>query len=1002
MIKFFLTTLFFISIITSTVFSQFQNFQKFPHTEDPYSYENHLLLTAANNNLILIFLEYDDLKISISEDGGNNWNSPQIIKSGLLETDEYFDLDGIVTPSGKIMVVYKSGFPAYHIAIYSENNGVTWGSEQYMPFGSSVFNRNYASALSISLIHNSAIWCTYERSGVIHSMISLDDCETWGEELMNINLNTPAKISFPIIQELSDGNLILTYLDDTIGNYGLFGRTSADSGQTWSEHYSILNYGSGIVRQKAVKESGGTITLALQSTIPLPNPQYENSDIIFISSIDGENWSTAERLTENLSYDGNQSITIFNNRLLVSFSSKRENPNDQIWFGEIGVSSEETIPPIILDAEHILQAGNTVIFSAAVFDDNLLQTNLVYNLNNSAPDSLQMFDDGTNGDLTAGDYIYTTQLNSLASLDKVDYFISAADTESNYTKTNPVTFYIQLGNGSSIELIDINNIKMPMNNRGVLADVDLGSGAGGKYDNETFMFSAGFFLSGYANNELWGNGVLSASRIEDYQPGLVGSSPDAPQNRIIKVHSTDQHFGSSWQEWKVAVSQGANYYDGNSDGVYNPVDLNSNGIWDSSEDRPDLLGDATYFCVFNDGVPKAVRRFSIDPLGIQIGQTIYVSSGADNSYLSDIIFIRYKIENTGLFFNKLESVYFGIAQDPDLGDHVDDLVGSDIDLQSSYCYNRTPDAIYGINAPASFVSLLQGPAVYIPGETFIDNNSDGIYSAGIDTPLDTAKNHTGPYIGTEYFEGAKNEGLHSLTQFMQSHPTHGDPDTHYELYNYLLGGRGKNGDSVYVSTWEFGNGSSLSDTSNIDTRFMYSGDPVTDTGWLNDVPIDQRSVTTTGPFDLNEGEPVEIICAYIVGRGSTSLNSITVAKEINQYAQILYQNNFTDLITEIKENNLSDYSFELAQNYPNPFNPTTTIKYQIPINVKGQMVNVKIIVFDILGREITTLVNEQKPAGTYQVQFDASSVSRRISSGVYFYSLQYGEFRETKKLMLLK
>jgi hypothetical protein len=666
----------------------------------------------------------------------------------------------------------------------SDNNGVSWGTEQILPLGPDVFLRRHTKSLSISQILSSQIWYTYERSGTIHSIISTDNGETWGSEILSINLNNLINSSSPIVQELTDGKLLLTYLDDIFGSYGLLGRTSADSGQTWSEHYSILNYGSGIFRQKSVRDSGGNITLALQSTIPLPNPQYENSDIIFISSADGANWSESEKLTENLAYDGSQSITLFNNRLLVSFSSERENSNKQIWLGEIGVSGEETIIPMIFESHHLIQDSSKVLFTARVFDNNPFQVFLNYNINTSPLDSIQMLDDGTNGDSVAGDFIYSTQLSSLASLDKVDYFISAADTDSNYIKTNTITFYIQVGNNYFTELIDINNIKMPMNNRGVLADVDLGSGAGGKYDNETFMFSAGFFLSGYANNQLWGNGVLSASRIEDYNPGLVGSSPDAPQNKITKVSSSDQHFGISWQEWKIAVNQGAKYYDGNNNGIYDPVDLNSNGIWDSNEDRPDLLGDATYFCVFNDGVPKALRRFDVDPLGIQIGQTIYVSSGNNNSYLSDILFIKYEIENTGLFFNKLESVYFGIAQDPDLGDHQDDLVGSDIDLQSSYCYNTGSDFVYGINAPASFVSLLQGPAVYIPGETFIDDNSDGEYSPGIDTPLDTAYSYYGPIIGERLIEGAANRGLHSLTQFMQSHPTHGDPGTHFELRNY--------------------------------------------------------------------------------------------------------------------------------------------------------------------------------------------------------------------------
>ncbi|MBK7227287.1 MAG: T9SS type A sorting domain-containing protein [Ignavibacteriales bacterium] len=93
-------------------------------------------------------------------------------------------------------------------------------------------------------------------------------------------------------------------------------------------------------------------------------------------------------------------------------------------------------------------------------------------------------------------------------------------------------------------------------------------------------------------------------------------------------------------------------------------------------------------------------------------------------------------------------------------------------------------------------------------------------------------------------------------------------------------------------------------------------------------------------------------------------------------------------------------AFSLEQNYPNPFNPSTTIKYTIPnvtlSGVEGSRVILKI--YDLLGDEIATLINENKPAGSYEVNFIASS----LSSGTYFYKLQVGSFIETKKMILMK
>ncbi len=86
----------------------------------------------------------------------------------------------------------------------------------------------------------------------------------------------------------------------------------------------------------------------------------------------------------------------------------------------------------------------------------------------------------------------------------------------------------------------------------------------------------------------------------------------------------------------------------------------------------------------------------------------------------------------------------------------------------------------------------------------------------------------------------------------------------------------------------------------------------------------------------------------------------------------------------------------LHQNYPNPFNPTTTIKFDIP-NV-GTHHDVSLKIYDILGKEVATLVNEQKEAGSYEVQSNAS----KLASGIYFYRLTAGSYTSVKKLMLLK
>lgn len=134
---------------------------------------------------------------------------------------------------------------------------------------------------------------------------------------------------------------------------------------------------------------------------------------------------------------------------------------------------------------------------------------------------------------------------------------------------------------------------------------------------------------------------------------------------------------------------------------------------------------------------------------------------------------------------------------------------------------------------------------------------------------------------------------------------------------------------------------------------------------------------------------------------SLQLNSIVIRQmENGNNSGIIYLDDMqTDILLPVKNiaNNIPT-KYSLSQNYPNPFNPTTTINYSIPSNSAGESSNVKVVVFDILGREVVTLVNKKQSAGNYQIIFDA----KNISSGIYFYSLQSGAFIESKKMLLLK
>jgi len=105
----------------------------------------------------------------------------------------------------------------------------------------------------------------------------------------------------------------------------------------------------------------------------------------------------------------------------------------------------------------------------------------------------------------------------------------------------------------------------------------------------------------------------------------------------------------------------------------------------------------------------------------------------------------------------------------------------------------------------------------------------------------------------------------------------------------------------------------------------------------------------------------------------------------------------SSIITSIDNNNIPT-KYILEQNHPNPFNPSTIIKYSIPINMSRESSIVSLKVYDVLGREVATLINREQSAGNYEVRFNASN----LMSGIYYYRLQSGEFNQSKKMVLLK
>ena len=167
----------------------------------------------------------------------------------------------------------------------------------------------------------------------------------------------------------------------------------------------------------------------------------------------------------------------------------------------------------------------------------------------------------------------------------------------------------------------------------------------------------------------------------------------------------------------------------------------------------------------------------------------------------------------------------------------------------------------------------------------------------------------------------------------------------------------------------------------------------------------QRSNAGNG----NVNENIWLTIGFAAGSGNSQTNKhyqfidrnpVSEMKSFYRLKQVDYNGEFE--YSNVVEVELTPANFELSQNYPNPFNPSTKIRYAIPLlgGARGGLVTLK--VYDVLGNEVATLLDEYKPAGSYEVEFQSAMSNRQLASEVYYYRLIVGEFFQTKKMILLR
>lgn len=364
------------------------------------------------------------------------------------------------------------------------------------------------------------------------------------------------------------------------------------------------------------------------------------------------------------------------------------------------------------------------------------------------------------------------------------------------------------------------------------------------------MYSQGFALSGYVEGELRASWMAYNERVEDWQPDPIKNlRPEDPQNPRFRIYKVKA--GDTWESnpdvanWPVDL--GAEWIDEDGNGKYEP----------EKGDHPRFLGDQMLWYVINDGVPKDYwsRRFKSESMGIEAQVTAF--SLEEKTGQSPVVFLRYKLINKSR--NSIDSLIYSVWSDPDIGSHLDDLMGIDTTRFLAYMYNESNhDSFYGYGPPAAGYSILMGPQIkstklsdysWIEGKKILGKRNSKLKSFKFIYYGSVSAEH-----GAETLTGARN--------FQ----------------------RGLFRDGRTANQLTLGFGGQLSD----DPKKPFPGYPENRIGWIDSQGDERRMMLNSEYFSMAPGDTQIIYLACMVGHGSDNLQSIKKLREITDASALAF------------------------------------------------------------------------------------------------------------------
>ncbi len=506
--------------------------------------------------------------------------------------------------------------------------------------------------------------------------------------------------------------------------------------------------------------------------------------------------------------------------------------------------------------------------------------------------------------------------------------------------------------------LEKNNIRSRVWSNGVFNKGIINYMPGFEWPKETgkyAVYTSGFNIGAYVNGELR---LATAYDEGEYSPGYCINNTFYTDSRfkLYKVSSGDNYSSNpDWIDWAHMVPYGAPYTDVNNSGFYEYT-IDIPGVKDAAQ--------TIFLCMTDGNTSLHQNEFPVYgktlPLYAEVHLTAWVY---DSPGLTDIQFLRWVVINKNI--SAWDSTLLSIIAETQIGNPDDDFIGYDTSRNMGFAYNEDNDDnggsnTYGPNPPAFAMQLLNCSTLSVDLKAF------------------------------SYFIPCVCGTL------CEMYPTNS-----IETYRFLSGVKKDLTPWVIPGT-----------KPPITTKFVYAGNPEAGTGWnysngrinncggsltggliLPGIVSDTRFIISTSPPNgrMNPGDTSVVQIAQFMRRGSNNLSSVTGLNYIADAVYKLCQNGFVIGINPLS--NEVPNKFNLYQIYPNPFNPETKIIFDLP-----KSGNVTLKIYDVLGREVTTLINEKLNAGIYSVDWDASN----FPSGVYFCKIESENLAKTIKMLMIK